>query len=281
MNMLGYFAKLMLRIRGNLILMELKNPPCKIYLPDDSIWALMREIYMLEAYPPFESLKGIIIDAGAHAGSFAIPASFFADRVIAVEPNPFLVKILEMNVLLNYRQNVDIIPYALYQSSKTVYFSQDEITSVMGTVLKVSKDRVEVKTISLDEIVERYGEIELLKMDIEGAEFDVIFNSKPENLKRIKRIVGEIHYREKESSEKEFREYLEKLGFVCKFIRKDKFYRPLGVLKAIRNSGKIKGQNFYKIANYIYLLAPLPKPITLMLSTRERVSLFFAERTPL
>ncbi len=280
MNTLGYLAKLLLRIRGNLILMELKNPPCKIYLPDDSIWALMREIYMLGAYPPFESLKGVIIDAGAHVGSFAIPASFFADKVIAIEPNPFLVKILEINVLLNYRKNVDIFPYALYHSSKTVYFSQDELTSVMGTVLKVSKDKIEVKAISLDEIVERYGEIELLKMDIEGAEYDVIFNSKPENLKRIKRIVGEVHYQEGESSEEKFREYLEKLGFVCKFIRKDKFYSPLGVLKAIRNSGKIRGQNFYKITNYLYLLAPLPKPITLI-STKERVSLFFAERTPL
>jgi len=269
-------ARIVLGMRGNLILLELKSPQCEIYLPDDSIWALMREIYMLEAYPPFESLKGVVIDAGAHAGAFAIPASFFADRVVAVEPNPFLVKILELNAILNRRENVDILPYALFQSSKTIYFNPDELTSVMG---RVSKDgKIEVKTISLDEIVERYGEIELLKIDIEGAEYDVIFNSKPETLKKIKRIVGELHYREGENPEKEFGEYLGKLGFTCRFIEKSEFYNPLSVMKAIKNSRKIRGKIFYKIANYIYLITPIPKPITLRFSGRDRVSLLFSER---
>jgi len=238
-------ARIVLGMRGNLILLELKSPQCEIYLPDDSIWALMREIYMLEAYPPFESLKGVVIDAGAHAGAFAIPASFFADRVVAVEPNPFLVKILELNAILNRRENVDILPYALFQSSKTIYFNPDELTSVMG---RVSKDgKIEVKTISLDEIVERYGEIELLKIDIEGAEYDVIFNSKPETLKKIKRIVGELHYREGENPEKEFGEYLGKLGFTCRFIEKSEFYNPLSVMKAIKNSRKIRGKRITSI----------------------------------
>jgi hypothetical protein len=110
MSLLGKLAKVILKIKGNLILLELKKPPCKIYLPDDSIWALIREIYLLEAYPPFESLKGVIIDAGAHAGSFAIPASFFADRVVAIEPNPIMVKIPFLkNRLLQSRR-----PYQCY-----------------------------------------------------------------------------------------------------------------------------------------------------------------------
>jgi FkbM family methyltransferase len=83
----------------------------------------------------------------------------------------------------------------------------------MGTISKEGK--IEVLAISLDEIVERYGEIELLKMDIEGAEYDVIFNAKKESLKRIKRLVGEIHYEGKEMLEK-FGEYpssIARLGF--------------------------------------------------------------------
>ncbi|MCC6011932.1 FkbM family methyltransferase [Candidatus Caldipriscus sp.] len=275
MSVLGKLAKVILKIKENLILLELKKPPCKIYLPDDSIWALIREIYLLEAYPPFESLKGVIIDAGAHAGSFAVPASFFADRVVAIEPNPIMVKLLEMNTLINRRRNIDILPYALYHSSKTVYFNPDDLTSVMGTVSKEGK--IEVQAISLDEIVERYGEIELLKMDIEGAEYDVIFNARKESLRRIKRLVGEIHYEGKEMLEK-FGEYLKEMGFKYKFVGKSEFYSPFRVLKAVKNSAKIKGQMFYKITNYIYLLTPIPKPITLMFSGKDRVSLFFAER---
>jgi tRNA G37 N-methylase Trm5 len=206
----------------------------------------------LEAYPPFESLKGVIIDAGAHAGSFAVPASFFADRVVAIEPNPIMVKLLEMNTLINRRRNIDILPYALYHSSKTVYFNPDDLTSVMGTVSKEGKI-------------------------IEGAEYDVIFNARKGSLRRIKRLVGEIHYEGKEMLEK-FGEYLKEMGFKYKFVGKSEFYSPFRVLKAVKNSAKIKGQMFYKITNYIYLLTPIPKPITLMFSGKERVSLFFAER---
>jgi hypothetical protein len=126
----------------------------------------------------------------------------------------------------------------------------------MGTVSKEGK--IEVQAISLDEIVERYGEIELLKMDIEGAEYDVIFNARTDSLRRIKRLVGERN--------------------VGKVWGIPKFYSPFRVLKAVKNSARIKGQMFYKITNYIYLLTPIPKPITLMFSGKERVSLLFAER---
>jgi hypothetical protein len=68
------------------------------------------------------------------------------------------------------------------------------------------------------------------------------------------------------------------MGFKCKFVGKSEFYSPFRVLKAVKNSTKIRGQMFYKITNYIYLLTPIPKPITLMFSGKERVSLFFAER---
>jgi methyltransferase, FkbM family len=151
----------------------------------------------LEAYPSFESLKGVIIDAGAHARSFAIPASFFADKVVAIEPNPIMVKILEMNTLINRRRNIDILPYALYHSSKTVYFNPDDITSVMGTVSKEGKI-------------------------IEGAEYDVLFNARKESLRRIKRLVGERN--------------------VGKVWGIPKFYSPFRVLKAVKNSARIKGQ---------------------------------------
>jgi hypothetical protein len=51
--------------------------------------------------------------------------------------------------------------------------------------------------------------------DIEGAEYDVIFNARTESLRRIKRLVGEIHYEGKEMLEK-FGEYpssIARLGF--------------------------------------------------------------------
>jgi hypothetical protein len=58
--------------------------------------------------------------------------------------------------------------------------------------------------------------------DIEGAEYDVIFNARTESLRRIKRLVGERN--------------------VGKVLGIPKFYSPFRVLKAVKNSARIKGQ---------------------------------------
>jgi hypothetical protein len=58
--------------------------------------------------------------------------------------------------------------------------------------------------------------------DIEGAEYDVIFNARTESLRRIKRLVGERN--------------------VGKVWGIPKFYSPFRVLKAVKNSARIKGQ---------------------------------------
>jgi FkbM family methyltransferase len=252
-------AKLLLGIRGNLKLLELKMPNCKIYLPDDSIWMFIREIYLLELYFDFKMLKGIVIDAGAHVGAFSIPTSFYAKKVISIEPNPIIVKILELNKMINSRENVEIYPFALYHSASSVKFHDIHISH--SGYISENGEGVEVKTIKLDDIIENYDEIELLKMDIEGSEYDVIFNTKIENLKKIKRIVGELHYKD-EKKRNEFKSYLEKLGFKFFEYDKNQLYNSLNIIKAIKNSKYIKNQTFYKIMNYIYLLTPLPKPLT-------------------
>jgi FkbM family methyltransferase len=48
----------------------------------------------------------------------------------------------------------------------------------------------EVETISLETILDMVGDISLLKIDIEGAEFDVLYNK---DLSKINYITGEIH----------------------------------------------------------------------------------------
>lgn len=263
-------AKFLLNIKGNIKLLELNEPNCKIYLPDDSIWAIMREIYLLEVYSNFRFLKGIVIDAGAHAGAFAIPVSFYAKKVIAIEPSPFMVKLLEINKIINLRENIEIYPFALYHSASRIKFQEGYISN-SGYISKNDNKGIEVKTIKLDEIIKNYDEIELLKLDIEGSEYDVIFNTKPENLKKIRKIIGELHYQDKKLRD-DLKNYLEKLGIKFLEYEKNYIYSPSNILKAFKNSKYIKRQFFYKLMNYIYILTPIPKPIT----PSKKVTLFIA-----
>ncbi len=259
-----------LNVKGNIKLIELNNPYCKVYVFDDAIWTLLRENILLKLYGDFEKLNGVIIDAGAHCGLFAIPASYYADEVVCIEASPLNVKILELNKIVNQRNNIKILPYALHRSKGIYKF---KIASV-STDNRIDEEGTEIRTITLDEVLENYNEISLLKIDIEGAEFDVLLNTNPENLKKIKRIIGELHYKD-ENLKYELKNYLEKVGF--SFIEKNDFIN-LGLndlVKSIKNSKNIKNQIYYKFTNYLYILLPkLINKILIGMKTDEKITSF-------
>lgn len=52
-----------------------------------------------------------------------------------------------------------------------------------------------VDSISLDNILQKYSirDLKLLKIDCEGFEYEILYNTKPDNLKKIRAIRGEFH----------------------------------------------------------------------------------------
>jgi FkbM family methyltransferase len=59
---------------------------------------------------------------------------------------------------------------------------------------------VEVQTYGLDDIVAEYGgTIDVMKIDCEGAEYDLVYNSKRENWSTVQRLVLEYHQVEGQS----------------------------------------------------------------------------------
>ena len=75
----------------------------------------------------------------------------------------------------------------------------------------------EVETITLEEVVDSYGFIDLLKIDIEGAEFEVFSTIDLEILNRIKMIVDEIHLQHGNISS--IVNKLKSAGFSAKLVR--------------------------------------------------------------
>lgn len=67
--------------------------------------------------------------------------------------------------------------------------------SLIGGVYTSLNKFEEVEAITLEEIVNSHSSIDLLKIDIEGEEFDVFNRIDLKTLNRIKMIVGEIHLR--------------------------------------------------------------------------------------
>jgi FkbM family methyltransferase len=139
----------------------------------------------------------LIVDAGANTG-FATnyyAATFPNARVVAIEPEAGNVKILKNNC--EGLPNVTIYETALWPTSGRIELTDPGFGSWAYSV-KDERSSVgigSVETSTIDEILQQHGgHIDILKLDIEGAEFDLM-KSNPSWLNRVDTIVVELHDR--------------------------------------------------------------------------------------
>lgn len=174
-------------------------------------------------YLPAIRKNGVVLDLGAHKGEFSIAMSKkFGSSCYLIEANPELfdqIQVTENNQKFNY---------AISGEDKPIQFFIGD-NAEASSIKKTSDNINEVVTIDgirLDTFISRCGlnQIDLLKMDIEGAEFDLFNTIDEKTLLSIRQITVEFHdwvlgnYSEVVS----LRKRLKKLGFVSvKFTRKN------------------------------------------------------------
>ena len=144
-----------------------------------------------------------VIDIGAHLGVVSI---YLAKRVpgitvLAYEPVPHVYALLLANLRRNRVHNVKPFNLAVTADGTDVDLVTHASntgggTAHLSTVELPGHGRVTAHSVTLDQILETH-EIErcpLLKIDIEGGEYDVLYNTKL--LSRIEHIRGEFHENE-------------------------------------------------------------------------------------
>ncbi len=130
-----------------------------------------------------------VIDAGANEGEFGIELiEKWGCQVHFVEPAPVLARNLR-------KRELRVTEAALNTSGNAEYFLQDATNSEASHVTRdVSSDRaIKVPGIVLYQILPDETPVDLLKMDIEGAEIDVLLDLQSRHLAKIKRMTIEFH----------------------------------------------------------------------------------------
>lgn len=143
----------------------------------------------------------IVIDLGANVGEVS---AYFANRgatVYAYEPNPHAYAVLQKRLGKNQKiklhneavsDHAGIAKLWLHENHKEseVKFSQG--ASLQKDKSNVSEDYVEVPVSDISKILGAHDHIKLMKVDIEGGEYDII-DTILENADKIDHILLETH----------------------------------------------------------------------------------------
>jgi FkbM family methyltransferase len=170
---------------------------------DNLYWLLNRTTLFAYYLLPFEpvtrrfllSLKGkVVLDLGANVGQYAIPLSRRFKQVVAVEPNPIAATILRRNIALNQVTNIMVIEKAITPRGGSVRLYRGDFLSTWSTS-RPSPDFITVDSVMLSDLIEEFPEVDLIKLDVEGAEGELLASAKTA-LGRVHRVVVETVDRE-------------------------------------------------------------------------------------
>jgi FkbM family methyltransferase len=160
---------------------------------------IFHEVWVKKMYSPkgYEIKKGdVVIDIGANIGVFSIYAATQAEdvRVYALEPFPENCDWLKRNVEENELDNVVVFEKAVSGDSKakTLYVSDAWVGHSLNNQ-EESVGKIEIECVTLDDLTQTVAQCDLLKIDCEGCEYDVLYNSSYSTFRKIRKIVGEYH----------------------------------------------------------------------------------------
>jgi FkbM family methyltransferase len=138
----------------------------------------------------------IVVDVGAHIGPYSIIASKCVGtngKVVAIEADPDNFDLLNRNIQLNKLSNVMALNYAVYSKEKKIKLylpsgggeessSYTKYNTIMSDRAHSEEKFVEVKANTLDYLLQsniiKQEEVNWIKIDVEGAEFEVLKGAK-------------------------------------------------------------------------------------------------------
>ncbi len=160
----------------------------------------------------------VVVDLGANKGEFSYAISdTFRCNVYAVEPVPDLFLRIERRPKLQKMQ------YCVSgkEGKVVLSLSSDRCATTYSAGYSIGEEKtLVVKSITLDKLMDSLGlrKVDLLKVDIEGAEIDMFTSVSAKELRRFAQITVEFHdflYPELHTRVEKTKRELVSAGFYC------------------------------------------------------------------
>jgi FkbM family methyltransferase len=203
--------------------------------PETGLWPHFSDVWYHRSYTKFCAIPSdsLVIDVGANVGVFSLFAARFARLVYAIEPAASNYARLVQNTSRVGR----IVPLncACAARDGRGYLDVSGSPVAFSLMTSSSVDTQEpVEVVSLASLFERHRieRCDYLKLDCEGAEFEIILEADPSILNRVRRIVMEYHdHLSNRYSHLDLLEKLKTLGFQASDYNRNGTY---GMIAAFR-----------------------------------------------
>jgi FkbM family methyltransferase len=136
---------------------------------------------------PMKKVGDCYVDLGANMGAYTMGAMRSGyEKIVAVEPVPKLARFLQDT----FRGKVNVVPKAVWSSAgeERLWFRDD----LWGGDAHLSEAGEPVATTTLDDLLTGLDRVHL-KMDIEGAEEEVVLATSSDTWGKVVRIDLEVH----------------------------------------------------------------------------------------
>lgn len=162
-----------------------------------------RRVFLSDEYRLRKGPWDTVLDLGGNIGCVALRVARHARRVIVYEPDPLNLALLERN--LSGLDNVEVVRGAVAgeRGQRKLHVAASGRWGARSTLfhdvqaqrVNAADTEVEVAVTTLDALFEKHaiGRCDLLKIDVEGAEYEIFGAASRDTLARIERIVGEYH----------------------------------------------------------------------------------------
>jgi FkbM family methyltransferase len=159
---------------------------------------ILKELYIDQVYREyFIGRKNLtVLDLGANIGLFSMYAAPYSKRIVAVEPDTDNFACLMLNKdSMGMTEKLDVMKVAMggHEGKLKLYHTPNKTAH---TLLGSGDDFEEVDVITLPALLkeQKIKHVDLMKIDIEGAEFDVLCGEEFAKVaSRVNHIFGEMH----------------------------------------------------------------------------------------
>jgi FkbM family methyltransferase len=166
------------------------------------VWSL-KETFVDRFYERYGSPVGepwVVVDIGGGIGDFSIFAAHRrpANVVYAFEPFPGSFALLAANLKRNQIANVQAFQQAIWSGSGSLALDTSTGEPVQFISRELGEGAAGRETVPCESLESAFARLEiqrcdLMKIDAEGAEYAILFNTPDAVLAKIRRIVMEYH----------------------------------------------------------------------------------------